>query len=88
MYDYHTDCFICCFKLPQKRKRPAPKPSYGPKTARKPVQSSTPKATKSSLEEFAKDSEETSPKVCEATKSKLAAFSASDSVSIIVNKDY
>ena len=71
-------------QLPQKRKRPAAKPSYGPKTARRPVQSSTPstpKPVQNSLNGFAKDSEDTSPKVSEVTKSKLAAFSAADSVS-------
>ena len=72
-------------QLPQKRKRPAAKPSYGPKTARRPVQSSTPstpKPVQNSLNGFAKDSEDTSPKVSEVTKSKLAAFSAVDSVSM------
>lgn len=80
--------FLCfCHQLPQKRKRAAAKPSRGPKTARRPVQSaSTPKRVQNSLDSFARDSEETSPKVSEATKSKLAAFSAADSVSIKGNR--
>lgn len=75
-------------KLPQKRKRAAAKPSRGPKTARRPVQSaSTPKRMQNSLDSFARDSEETSPKVSEATKSKLAAFSAADSVGMAGDAD-
>ncbi|XP_045216870.2 DNA mismatch repair protein Msh6-like isoform X2 [Mercenaria mercenaria] len=77
-------------KLPQKRKRPAPKPAWGPKSARK----SAPKSVQKALSGFSKDnspdksppkgsslkSEVASPKVSDVTKSKLAAFSASDSV--------
>ena len=69
--------------MPQKRKRPEPKPSWGPKSARKPTPSNTPKSTHKSLAAFAKEEdtkEAPSPKVSDVTKSKLALYTANDTV--------
>ena len=85
-------------QLPKKRKRPDPKPSYGPKTAHKPSAS---KSVQKRMAEFSKDDSDaesmaspkvtklkstpdtpSSPSVSSATKSKLALFTASESVSM------
>ena len=108
-----TRLVLIGWQLPQKRKRPEPKPSWGPKSSKK--QAGANKSAKKALAGFSKKKEDDedespatpardedessatpardvkkeaaavmSPQVSTATKSKLAAFTANESVSHVL----